>query len=143
MFSGVYNFFNVGIAIRRKTWCAVLFTTLAALVNVGMNMMLIPLYGAMGAAISTLIAYIVLAVIAYIVNQHMYWIPFEVGLFCTALLIGLVLYTLSSVLMQKQDLYLADTVGFCTLLCYGGCLLLLGKSARASNASTGILSGAS
>jgi len=130
MFSGVYNFFNVGVSIRRKTWFAVLFTTLAALVNVGLNIVLIPLYRAMGAAVSTLIAYALLALIAYIVNQRIYRIPFEIGLFAIALFIGIVLYTSSSFLVQKQSLYITDAVDLCTLICYGGCLMLLGKLAR-------------
>ena len=68
MFFGMYSFITIGISIRRKTWFAVILTTVAALANVGLNMVLIPRYGSIGAAVSTLIAYVLLASSAYIVN---------------------------------------------------------------------------
>ncbi|HEU5226269.1 MAG TPA: polysaccharide biosynthesis C-terminal domain-containing protein, partial [Ktedonobacteraceae bacterium] len=92
MFFGIYNYFTLGISLRRKTWLAVVLTALAALVNIGLNVILIPLYGSMGAAVATLIGYLLLAVGGYIVNQRLYPIPFEIGLFCLILLIGIVLY---------------------------------------------------
>ncbi len=70
MFYGVYIFFTTGIGVRRKNWLAIIFTTSSALINVGLNIVLIPRYGSIGAALSTLIAYVVLALIAYIVNQR-------------------------------------------------------------------------
>jgi len=64
MFYGIFNIFLVGVSLRRKTWLAVIFTTFAALVNIGCNLILIPRYGSMGAAVSTLIAYALLALVA-------------------------------------------------------------------------------
>jgi len=126
MFYGVYNIFLIGISVRRKTWFAVVFTTLAALINVGLNFMLIPFYGSMGAALSTLIAYLVLALIAYIVNQRFYPIPFEMGLFMAALLIGITLYAGSDFLAHAQQTYAAWGIRYAALALYGGCLALLG-----------------
>ena len=42
--------------------------------------------------VSTLIAYIVLAVLAYIVNQRIYPVPFEIGRFFLAVLVGVIIY---------------------------------------------------
>ena len=126
MFYAVYNIFTTGISIKRKTWFAVVFTTVAAFINVGFNIALIPLYGSMGAAWSTLLAYTILTVIAYIVNQRMYPIPYEIGTFVFALVIGIGLYTCSNFVAQKQGTYVVWGISLGALVLYGGCLLLLG-----------------
>ncbi len=129
MFYGIYNIFMVGVSIRRKTWLAVVFTSFSALANIVFNLALIPRYGSMGAAVSTLIAYALLALIAYIVNRRIYPIPFEMGMFVTALLIGFALYTGSSFLAQSQETYRAWGISLGALCLYGGCLVFLGKLA--------------
>ena len=86
MFYGVYVIFTIGISVQRKTWFAVIFTTLSALVNVGLNLILIRPYGSMGAALSTLLAYMVLAGVTYVVNQRIYPIVFQLRGFVAALL---------------------------------------------------------
>ncbi len=129
MFFGIYSYFTVGISIQRKTWLAVCLTTIAAIINVGFNLILIPPYGAMGAALSTLIAYFLLAAGGYLVNQRLYPIPFEIALFCLALLIGILLYGGGSLLIQTQKIggIGAFTI-FSGLFClYGGLVVYLGK----------------
>jgi len=127
MLYGLYNMFTTGISIRRKVWFAVAFTTTAAVVNIMFNIVLIPLYGSIGAALSTLIAYAVLVLVAYVVNQWLYPIPFEIGRVIIALLVGLALYVLSSFLAQSQGTYMAWGVYGAALCLYGGCLAVLGK----------------
>jgi O-antigen/teichoic acid export membrane protein len=124
---GIYYVFMVGPNITRKTWFAAIFTTIAALVNVAINLVLIPLYGAMGAAISTFIAFIVLAVAAYITNQRLYPLPFEIARLVTALCVGIALYVGSSYLAQSQTLSLTWGIYIAALVLYGGCLTLIGK----------------
>ncbi len=127
-FYGIYFVFMIGTNIKRKTWMAGVFVTIAAIVNVALNLVLIPHYGAMGAAISTLLAYAVLTVIAYIVNQRIYPIPFEINIFLIALLIGVVLYLGSDFLARQfQETYITRGISALALVLYGGCLVLLGK----------------
>jgi O-antigen/teichoic acid export membrane protein len=127
MFNGVYAVISVGISIQRKTWYAAAMITFAALLNFGLNMFLIPLYGAMGAAVSTLIAYFVLALITYFLNQRIYPVPFEIGLFTVALLLGTTLYLGSVFFAHTQKIYLGWGIQILSLLLYGMCLLLLAK----------------
>jgi O-antigen/teichoic acid export membrane protein len=127
VFYGVYYIFMVGANVKRKTWLAAVFTTTAALVNLAVNLVLIPLYGAMGAAASTLIAYIVLALAAYIVNQRIYPIPFEIGRFVVALFVGVGLYVGSSILALSHEAYITWGIYIGTLALYTGCLAILGK----------------
>jgi len=126
-FYGIYYVFMVGANVTRKTWIAAVFTTAAAIINVAFNLVLIPSYGAMGAAVSTLLAYIVLAVSAYIVNQRIYPIPFEIDIFVVALLLGVALYTGSDYLAHAQGVYMAWSIHIFALCLYGCCLALLGK----------------
>src|SRR6266849_3157974 len=126
-FFGLYYVFGVGISITRKTWSTAILLAVAALVNVALNLVLIPHYGAMGAAASTLIAYVVLVAINYIVNQRLYPVPFEIGIFLIALLVGTALYIGSDILGRGFGTYGAWGISACTLILYGGCLALLGK----------------
>ncbi|RLD16773.1 hypothetical protein DRI50_01030 [candidate division KSB1 bacterium] len=77
LFYGLYVNFTVGIYIRKKTKYMVLFTGLAALVNVLSNLYLMPHYGIMGAAFATLFSYLVMALSIFIANQKIYYIPYE------------------------------------------------------------------
>jgi O-antigen/teichoic acid export membrane protein len=125
-FYGAYYVFVTGINIKRKTWLIGVFSTIAALINLALNLVLIPRYGAMGAATSTLLAYIALAIVAYIVNQSIYPISFEIGKFIVAILLGIALYLGSSFLTQSQPAIVAWGISFSALGIYGGCLTALG-----------------
>ncbi|GHO82741.1 lipopolysaccharide biosynthesis protein [Dictyobacter formicarum] len=127
VFFGIYNVFMIGVNIKRKTWLGGIFTMIAAIVNFLLNMVLIPHYGALGAAISTLVAYVVLALVAYIVNQRIYPIAFEVGRFVVALLIGSALYVGSGLITQHQGMFITLGVYVSALLFYAGLLIVLGK----------------
>src|SRR5262249_20567846 len=94
--------------------------------NVALNLVLIPLYGPMGAAASTLLAYVVLAIIAYVVNQRIYPVPYEIGKFIFAVLVGAALYIGSDFLGRGLGTYKAWAISSGTLIFYGGCLALLG-----------------
>lgn len=123
-FYGIYYVFMVGANVVRKTWLTAVFTTIAAIVNVGLNLFLIPHYQAMGAAASTLLAYIVLALVAYIVNQRIYPISFEVGKFIFALLVGIACYVGSSFLATSQG-FLGTCVVYISALTFFGLFLLI------------------
>ena len=122
---GVYYIFTIGVGVRRKTWFVSLAMTLAALINVGCNLVLIPFYGSMGAALSTLIAYVLLALIMYVVNQRVYPIPFEIHIFAMALLVGIAVYAGSSFLAQHQTIYGVCAIYVGSTVLYGGFLVLL------------------
>ena len=126
LFYGVYEVFTLGVYIQRKTWLVAVFTACSALLNLGLNLVLIPSFGAMGAALSTLLAYMLMAVVAYVVTQHIYAVPFEIGLFSGALLLGIALYFGSSFLVRYQGPIIVWCVAFMALLVYGITLIMLG-----------------
>jgi len=123
---GVYIFLTVGISIRRKTWLASLLTTIAALTNFILNLFLIPRYGAMGAAASTLIAYAGLAVMAFVVNQRIYPVPFEVGRLLNVLFAGLAFYIGGNVLARLWGQWVWP-IDVLSLLFYGIWLFFWGN----------------
>jgi len=126
MFYGAYGVVTIGISLQRKTWIAAILFTSSALLNVGINIILIPFYGAMGAAIATLIAYAALAMPGYLVNQWLYPVSFHIGRFLIALLLGLVLYFGSDSLAQGFSIYMAWAIHIGSLALYGACLVALG-----------------
>jgi O-antigen/teichoic acid export membrane protein len=94
-FYGLYIFLMTGVSLQRKTWLSSLFMTIAAALNFGCNLVLIPLFGASGAALSTLVAYAVLVVMAYIGNQRLYRIPYQLGPLISVVIMGFGLYLIS------------------------------------------------
>ena len=130
---GLYYIFMTGANVKRKTWLTAVFTTISALVNISLNLILIPLYGSMGAAVSTLLAYIVLVLVAYVINQRIYPIPFETGIFISALLLGIALYSGSGFLAQTQGTFGAWSLSLTALALYSGCLVCFGMWATQSH----------
>jgi len=64
-FNGMFTNFSAGFHIKKKTEYLPLTIGLAAIVNVVMNIVLIPYYGIYGAAWATFVAYLVSAIAAY------------------------------------------------------------------------------
>jgi O-antigen/teichoic acid export membrane protein len=89
---GLFDLFAVGLHVRNKVGYSVFYMPCAALLNLLCNMLLIPRYGTIGAALATLLAYLALAIMAYIVNQRIYPISFEIGRFTLALGPGVICY---------------------------------------------------
>ncbi len=71
-----------------------LLTGLSACVNIGLNILLIPRFGMMGAAYATLIAMAVYACLVFIVSQDVYRVEYngrKIGAMVVALILGLVI----------------------------------------------------
>ncbi len=77
IFHGMYVNFQAGIYIEEKTKYFPYVTGLGAALNIASNLLLIPVWGMMGAAISTLISYFVMAVFLYFVSQKFYKNSYE------------------------------------------------------------------
>ncbi len=55
---GVYNIFDQTIALKKKTHISGVVWIIASILNVGLNFIFVPRFGILGAAITTLLAYI-------------------------------------------------------------------------------------
>jgi O-antigen/teichoic acid export membrane protein len=72
-----FNVMSIGISRAKRTQFNWVVTGVAAGVNVGINFALIPRYGMMGAAISTLVAYVVMFVGMTIRAQQVFPVPYQ------------------------------------------------------------------
>jgi O-antigen/teichoic acid export membrane protein len=77
LFYGMYVVFTAGIYIKEKSIYVPVITGIAASVNIAGNILLIPLIGIMGGAVSHLISYIIMAASLYFVTQKFYRIEYE------------------------------------------------------------------
>lgn len=68
---------NVAILLKRKTNVEAIIFFIGAVLNVGLNFLLVPRYGMMGAANATIITYIVLAAILFVYNKKLMEIKYE------------------------------------------------------------------
>jgi O-antigen/teichoic acid export membrane protein len=131
LFLGIYYNLSIWFKITDKTKYSFYITLIGAVITVLVIFMLIPILGFMGAALSTLFTYMVMAVLCYIIGQKYYPVPYQTtkGIFylSTAFLLGylgfvvelknplweflvqntfLLAYALMIVLMEKKELYL-------------------------------------
>lgn len=76
---GVMYMTNSGLETRNKVKYMSAAIVISAILNLGLNYLLIPSYGMMGAAWATFISYLALAAIQLAVNLHFWYIPYEYG----------------------------------------------------------------
>jgi O-antigen/teichoic acid export membrane protein len=79
---------NIGITLKKRTIYAPLVITAALAVNIALNFLLIPRYGAMGATVSTLISYIVFCALRYWASNRFFKVRYEWGRVFTILAVG-------------------------------------------------------
>lgn len=77
VFQGVYLNFLPGIYFEKKTKVIPLITGAGALINIGLNFLLIPSYGITGAAVATTGAYFSMAVLTFFVTRRFFSVPYE------------------------------------------------------------------
>jgi O-antigen/teichoic acid export membrane protein len=88
---GAYIVIAIGVGRMRRTQFNWVVTGLAALVNLVLNVALIPHYGMMGAAIATVAAYTVMAVAMAWWSQRVYPVPYQWRRVATAALVAVAL----------------------------------------------------
>ncbi|PID58035.1 hypothetical protein CSB45_04925 [candidate division KSB3 bacterium] len=93
-----HQFFIIGAFIKNKTWYLPIAYTLSAAVNIALNWLLIPRYGYIAAAWTTVATYAVFSFSGYALFQKIYPIPFEFRRLT-------VLFVLGSALALLNNLY--------------------------------------
>lgn len=103
--NGSVAFFSAGLYIHKKGKILMLLTVLSAGVNVILNVILIPEYGITGAAIATLVSYVLLAtsnkmVSSKIFNINIPWVPiFKFGFSALLMYLAIIQIVTSSPLL--------------------------------------------
>jgi O-antigen/teichoic acid export membrane protein len=75
---GAFTILTTGLNLESQTRRVPLVMATAAIANVALNLALVPLIGYMGAAVSTLLSYGLLALLGGIVSQRVYRVPWDV-----------------------------------------------------------------
>jgi O-antigen/teichoic acid export membrane protein len=86
-----------GISISRQTHWLALYSVVAAVVNIVLNLVLIPPLGQVGAALATLVAYAVLTALYYHRAQLVYRTPYRLGAVVGTIALGLTLVPLGAI----------------------------------------------
>jgi len=71
----------VGINFKKKTYWHMLIATISAGANILGNFMVVPIYGAKGAALSTGISYIIFFVMRTVISKRLYKVNYHLGKF--------------------------------------------------------------
>ena len=79
LFFSLYVVVQTGAHIVKNTRVIALTTILAAAVNVGLNVILIPALGILGASYATALSYLVAFVALYVLAQRLSHVPYEIG----------------------------------------------------------------
>lgn len=79
VFSGLASFLGSVYTVEKKSSMSLVTSMVAAIANIILNVILIPMIGAMGAAVATVLSYLLLFVVR-LVNSRAF-IPFKVDLF--------------------------------------------------------------
>jgi len=106
IFFCVDNVFQVGLLIKGQSNRLSGARWIAAVANLGLNWLLIPRYGMMGAAIATLLSFMCSAVLILRTAQRTYPVPFEYGRYVHIALAAAATYTVV-LIMPAAPLWLA------------------------------------
>lgn len=98
IFSGARSVVNIGLYLKRKTSYIAYNAIGAAILNIGLNLLLIPKYKMMGAAIATVISFFTLYVVTYFTASRFYKVLYENEKVAGMLLISAALYLVSTII---------------------------------------------
>jgi peptidoglycan biosynthesis protein MviN/MurJ (putative lipid II flippase) len=95
VFSGFGTILYTGALMGKKLGSVSITVVIGALINIGLNLLLIPSYGVWGATIATMVGYGVPQVVLYQWLQRRYPIPYPMGHFMAALGVQFALQVIS------------------------------------------------
>jgi O-antigen/teichoic acid export membrane protein len=78
-FYGSFAYLQFGPFLKKKTKYLGGLAVVLAGVNVGLNLLLIPVLGIWGATLTTLVSYFLMVALLYPIAQKLYYIPFQFG----------------------------------------------------------------
>jgi len=124
VFYGLTSLTGYAINIVKKNWIIGLSWLIGAGINVGLNFLLIPDYGMMGAAVATILSYAIVAIGRLIIIKRVYPVSFDYLAFIGVVIAGCLVYAVST--MAHVGLALAVIAKVVLLVLFVGGLLYSG-----------------
>lgn len=106
-----------GLNITKKTKIIASVVTIMAIINLILNVALIPFFGIVGAVLATLLVRVISFVVFYRIAQRKYFIPYELKKVITAISVGIVIFATYS-LCKPEFLALDIFVKFSFLILF-------------------------
>lgn len=123
---GLGQFFNNGLILMKKSYHISANILIAVIVNIGLNIALIPIWGIMGAAIATLISYIIWNVLRLYFSGKLYGLYFEIKRLGHITIIGSGLFILSIFAAGTESIFYNAIIKTLLILSYPMALFITG-----------------
>jgi len=117
VFYGAYFATNIGSLLKNKTYWITIIVGISLAVQVGLNLLLVPRIGMMGAALTTALSYLLMPIMAIAISRRFYKVRYEYGRIALTLLVAAGLYGLS-LLVRIDSVYLSTLVHALIALSY-------------------------
>ena len=75
--ASIGGYFTYGIQIAQKSSYRLILNVSVLFFNIILNVLLIPRMGVIGAALSTMLSFLILAIMGIIISQRLYFVPYE------------------------------------------------------------------
>jgi len=122
---GMCSILVAGIQISNKTKYASYSFMAAAGVSLGMNFLLVPRFGMMGAAVASVTAYATLNFLYFAISQRLYYIAHEFRRILLSLVSGIAIYVIAMLLTRNMALAPSILVKLVLVLLYPALLYVL------------------
>jgi O-antigen/teichoic acid export membrane protein len=107
---GLQNIFNAGALIHNETMKMMAYGLITALVNVALNVVLIPKWGMMGAAAVTVVSYLILMLMIFQLSQSRFAVNWRWEKMLAIFAVGMICYFASLINLAGPLNYLKDVL---------------------------------
>ncbi|GIK39308.1 MAG: polysaccharide biosynthesis protein [Chloroflexota bacterium] len=97
-----YFIFVSALYYQKRVKVLPLVTIIAGALNIGLNLLFVPKYGYMAAAVNTFIAYTFQTIVMYFLAQRAFWMPYEYSRAVKLVAVGIALYYVNINLPETQ-----------------------------------------
>ena len=103
-FLGLYYNFSIWYKLRDRTTMGAYISVAGSIITVGLNFLLIPKIGYMGAAYTAMVCYAFMAAASYLTGQRYYPVPYPIGKMFTYITLAVGVYFMSEFLKNQLSL---------------------------------------
>lgn len=122
-FVGIYQIMVYIIHLTKKTYITSIYFSFIAILNLVLNYFLIPKMGISGAALATLISYLLLMLVTLIITRRWFKVDFDVIFLIKSILASLIMSAAIFFLRPKNIFYII-LIMFLGLIIYTGIMIL-------------------